>query len=336
MKQFGCCGLFMILLCCSNEHRPTLPQHAINTIAFGSCNKEYEPQPFWPVIAAENPDVWIWLGDNIYADTDDMSLMAKKYRQQLKVPEYQQFASTVPITGIWDDHDYGMNDGNRTFSKKHQAKEQFMQFMNLEPSHSMSDHEGIYHSMQFGLPPQQIKLILLDTRTFQDPLVKLPSGGSKNYKENQGTVLGKEQWQWLTNELKQSKANINLIASSIQVIAEDHRYEMWSNFPNERTQLLDLIAASKVKNPIILSGDRHLSEISKIHWQGQDIYDITASGMTHSFSGNEEYNSHRLGQLVVDESFSTLEIDWYNKSAKVSQFSIDGKVLNQIEIQLSD
>lgn len=336
MKIFAVLGFFSLLLSCAHENKPPLPFESIDTIAFGSCNKEYEAQPFWPVIAAKNPDLWIWLGDNIYADTDDMSVMAQKYQQQLKVPEYHQFKQQVPMTGIWDDHDYGMNDGNRTYSQKEQAKEQFMQFMDMDSEHAVSQHQGIYHSLQFGQPPQQIKLILLDTRTFQDPLVNLPKGSEKNYAVNPGTVLGAEQWLWLANELNQSTARVNLIASSIQVIAEDHRYEMWSNFPSERTKLLDLIVSSQVKNPLILSGDRHLSEVSKINWQGQNIYDITASGLTHSFSGVEEFNSHRLGELVVDESFSTLQIDWPNMTSTVTQFSTQGEVLNQVNITLND
>ncbi len=329
-------GFLLVLVSCASGNKPTIPNESIDMIAFGSCNKEYEEQPFWSEIAAKNPDLWVWLGDNIYADTDDMTVMAQKYQQQQDVPEYKKFRAQVPITGTWDDHDYGMNDGNRTYSQKDRAKNQFMAFMGMDSNHPVTKHDGIYHSLLFGQPPQQIKLILLDTRTFQDPLVRTPKGSEKNYAANFGTVLGKEQWDWLSKELNQSGANINLIVSSIQVIAEDHRFEMWSNFPQEREKLLDLIVNSKVKNPLILSGDRHLSEVSKINWQGQEIYDITASGLTHSYSGIEEYNAHRIGSLVTDESFSTMEINWPRKITTMTQFSIQGEVLNRIQIDLEN
>ncbi|TDR20352.1 alkaline phosphatase D family protein [Marinicella litoralis] len=333
-KLLGIIGLCSILLSCADRNKPLDTNLVIDTIAFGSCNKEYEAQPFWAEVAAQNPDLWIWLGDNIYADTADMTLMAEKYQQQQDIPEYNAFRSRIPITGIWDDHDYGMNDGNRTFSQKEAAKGQFMKFMGLDSTHAVNQHSGIYQSLQFGQPPQQIKLFLLDTRTFQDPLVNLPKGSEKNYAVNPGTILGAEQWAWLSNELHQSDANINLIASSIQVIAADHRYEMWANFPQEREKLLDLIVASKIKNPLILSGDRHLSEVSKINWHGQIIYDITASGLTHSYNGTEEYNSHRVGHLVTDTSFSTMKLNWQNSTVTVTQFSTQGQVLNQVEIKL--
>jgi len=182
-----------------------------------------------------------------------------------------------------------------------------------------------------GSPPQHSNIMLLDSRTFQDPLALAPRGGYRNYvAQPEGQLLGAEQWQWLTDELNTSTAQINIIASSIQVIAEDHRYEMWANFPNERIRLLNLIRDSGVNNPVLLSGDRHLSEVSKINWRNQPIIDVTASGMTHSFSGNEEHNRHRWGQLVTDESFSTLTIDWANQNLTIEQWDMGGQSQQQL------
>ncbi len=326
-------GFFVVLAGCTPATKPTSPE--LQKIALGSCNKQYNDQSYWPTIAASNPDLWIWLGDNIYADTDDMQVMAEKYSQQKNNPHYQHFIAQTPVIGIWDDHDYGMNDGNRTFSKKTASKQQFLQFMDMDNHPTINGHEGIYHSRSYGIPPNQVKIILLDTRTFQDPLNRTAKGQDKNYViQPNGQLLGDVQWQWLTSELEQSTANINLIASSIQVIAEDHRYEMWANFPNERGRLLDLIKNSKINNPIILSGDRHLSEVSVINWQGQTIYDITASGMTHSFSGNEEYNQHRKGQLVTDESFTTMTIDWQLQLIDIEQIDMSGKPIQKLTIPL--
>ena len=109
---------------------------------------------------------------------------------------------------------------------------------------------------------------------------------------------------------------------------------MWSNFPNQRKRLFDLLVSSQFNNPIMLSGDRHLSEISKIQWHGHELIDITASGLTHSFSGNNEYNRHRVGNLITTESFSTLNIDWDTEQIKVQQFNMQGDVLNNLLIEL--
>ncbi len=329
-------SLLLLLLLLNSCYKQTKPKHTtLNTIAFGSCNKEYLDQSYWPVIANQNPDLWIWLGDNIYADTADMEVMADKYQQQKTNPYYQRFLQQVPVTGVWDDHDYGVNDGDRTFSQKDQAKDQFLSFLNIPNTHTVNKHPGIYRTEVFGLQPQQVKIFHLDTRYFQDPLIKTPKGSKKNYvAQPDGQILGSAQWQWLTHELNQSTANINIIASSIQVIAEDHRYEMWSNFPNQRKKLLDLIVSSGVNNPIILSGDRHLSEISKINWQDKELIDITASGLTHSFSGTEEYNRHRIDQLITTESFSVLEIDWVNKLVLIKQIDMQGTVINKHPLKI--
>lgn len=331
MQKYTVLGLMLILNACTLHKSPT--HNELNTIAFGSCNRQDHEQPFWNIIAAQNPDLWIWLGDNIYADTDNMSLMAQKYQQQKDNPHYRKFINAVPVTGTWDDHDYGMNDGNRTFHKKTEAKNNFIDFLDIPNSDPVHQYPGIYRSHDYGQNPKQVKIILLDTRTFQSPLERTPKGSKRNYiSQPKGALLGEQQWQWLSKELNQSKANINIIASSIQVIAEDHRYEMWANFPNERKRLLNLIVSSKAQNPIILSGDRHLSEISQINWQGQKIVDITASGMTHAFTGAQEYNQHRTGNLITVESFSTMQIDWNKQQIELLQFDMSGELLNRHDL----
>ena len=335
MRIFGLLCIIIMASGCSQPIKPSNDQHKpIQTIAFGSCNKQDMDQSFWPIIAAQNPDLWVWLGDNIYADTEDMGLMAAKYQQQKSNPYYQAFSKNIAVTGIWDDHDYGQNDGNRTFAFKTEAKQHFLDFMDIASDDPVNQHPGIYRSETFGQQPHQVKIIHLDTRTFQDPLERTPKGAEKNYvAQENGQILGAAQWRWLRKELNRSSANINIIASSLQVIAEDHSYEMWSNFPNQRKRLLDLLVLSGVSNPIIFSGDRHLSEISVLQWQGQEIIDITSSGLTHSFSGAEEFNRHRVGDLITDESFSTLTIDWNNEKIKIQQFDMSGNEINQHSIQ---
>ena len=335
-RFFWLFAISLVLNGCNKLTKPSIDKlNTIQTIAFGSCNNQDLDQSFWPAIQAQNPDLWVWLGDNIYADTDDMSLMADKYQQQKTNPFYQAFTQAVPVSGIWDDHDYGQNDGNRTYAFKTEAKQHFLDFLDIPNNDPVNQYPGIYRSEIFGQPPKQIKIIHLDTRTFQDPLTRTLKGSAKNYvTQAKGQLLGKAQWQWLTEELNNSTANVNIIASSIQVIAEDHRYEMWSNFPNQRTRLLDLITSSAVKTPLILSGDRHLSEISKLNWHGQILLDITSSGLTHSFTGTEEYNRHRIGDLITTESFSTLRFDWDKRSMTIQQILMNGEIMNELMLSL--
>ena len=306
---------------------------AISRIALGSCNRQDLPQTHWPLITQQKPDLWLWLGDNVYADTEEMTVMQAKYAVLKQHANYQSFREQTPILGIWDDHDYGVNDGNRLYSQRQQAKELFMDFMDIPSEHPMRSREGIYASYELGPDGQKIKLILLDTRYFQDPLVRNPKGSDKNYQADMnGTILGQVQWEWLREQLTSSDADLHIIASSLQVIAEDHKYEMWSNFPNERKRLFDLMVDLKVKNPIFLSGDRHLSEISAIDWKGKTLYDVTASGMTHSFRGNSEYNRHRKGHLVTTESFAMLDFDWQKRTIHIKHMDMNGELLQDYSI----
>jgi len=100
-----------------------------------------------------------------------------------------------------------------------------------------------------------------------------------------------------------------MTGSSIQVLAEEHRFEKWGNFPLERKKLLNLLAKTEVKNPIIISGDRHIGEISKTTWMGQTIYDVTSSSLTHGWSSRrKEPNQYRIGPLVYAENYGIIEI----------------------------
>src|SRR3954471_134357 len=89
------------------------PEKPITRIAFGSCNKEYKPQPLWKPILACKPDLWIWLGDIVYGDADDPSDLARRFQSEKKKPEYQALQSQCKILGVWDDADYGTKDGGK-------------------------------------------------------------------------------------------------------------------------------------------------------------------------------------------------------------------------------
>ncbi|NJM25999.1 MAG: hypothetical protein HC859_11445 [Bacteroidia bacterium] len=179
-------------------------------------------------------------------------------------------------------------------------------------------------------------MINLDTRYFRDTLTfvmdSLNGRPAKRYVPNAaGDMLGEAQWQWLELELRLSDAEINIINSSIQVLSEEHQFEKWANFPASRKRLLDLIATSRAKGVIIISGDRHIAEISKVNLPGMayTLYDFTSSGLTHTWSSVwEERNSHRVGDLIIQKTFGLITVDWSGKTpvVKMEIRGNDGKV----------
>lgn len=278
-------------------------------LVFGSCNDEDKPQDMWAEIMKEEGDLWIWLGDNIYGDSEDMAVLQQKYDKQNNHLAYQKFVETIPINGVWDDHDYGVNDGGKEYPMRAESQQLFLDFINASSTDVRRTREGTYGMTEIQMAAVKVGIYYLDTRYFRDELV----GRKGKYGANEtGTILGESQWAWLSNKLNNSDADVTIIVSSIQVIAAEHGYEKWANFPLERKRLFDLIVDSGVKKPIILSGDRHASELSVIEHRGQKIYDITASSLTNPRRPRQEANQYRLkgdeGTIVFDKNYGVLTI----------------------------
>lgn len=285
---------------------------APTVIAFGSCNKMDKPQTMWEHVAANNPNLWIWLGDIIYADTTDMKALAAHYKRLKTNPEYKKLRAKAQIIGVYDDHDFGKNDSDRYLTTKKASKKCLMDFLDVPGNNPLRKREGAYQSYTFGKGGQRIKVIVMDTRYFRDSLTPDPTKQRRYIPNMEGDILGEAQWRWLEHELKSSTANLNLLCSSIQVLADEHGYEKWGNFPNARKRMLTLIAKTQPKNLVILSGDRHMAEISKMDLQGlpYPLYDFTSSGLTHIRSGLVESNKLRVGDMIVKKNFGVLKIRW--------------------------
>lgn len=297
------------------------------TIAFGSCNNQKKKNNLWQDILKHQPDVWIWGGDNIYADTQNMSKMKSLYDNQLQDANYAELLTKTTVLGTWDDHDYGANDAGEEYPKKKESKALLLDFLGFFKDDPIRFREGIYYSKGFKTENGSVKVILLDTRYFRTALKKAHDY-NKRYAPNDdlnATLLGNKQWKWLEKELKTSRADFNIIVSSIQVLSQEHGFETWGNFPNECDKLFKLIEASQAKNVVILSGDRHISEWSKKEFGNltYPIIDFTSSGLTHSYTSFKgEPNKNRVGEVVSDKSFGLLK---FNMKDKTIQFEMRGE-----------
>lgn len=297
---------------------------AMTKISFGSCNDQNRSQEIWQYIVANNPQLWIWLGDNIYADTKDMQVMADKYKLQKSHAGYQALMKTCPIIGIWDDHDYGVNDAGSEYPKKVESKQLMLDFLDVPANAPVrKDYDAAYQTYTYGPKGQQVKVILLDARYFRDELIKDPDPDRRytGVGNTEGDILGEKQWAWLEKELAASKAQVHVIGSGIQFIPEDHGWEKWANFPKARKRFFDLIIKYQPDNLLLISGDRHIAELSKYQPEGLDspIYEMTASGLTHVWSVRRpEFNQHRVGEIVYDRNFALLHIDWNSTQPRLT------------------
>ncbi|THH36454.1 DUF1499 domain-containing protein [Neolewinella litorea] len=273
------------------------------TIAFGSCNRENRPQGYWNTIASHRPDAWLWLGDNVYADTGDRDAMAAAYATQRQAVAYDSFVKTTPVIyGTWDDHDYGSNDAGREWQGRDMAKELMLDFLDVPDTAEVRQRAGVYQSYRIG----EVKVILLDTRYFRDALAPPVRPGDRYGPNPKGDILGEAQWNWLRQELTNSDAAAHVIVSSIQVLPTDHGYEKWDLFPAARARLLALLKELRPALPLLLSGDRHLAEIMVDSLDNYPVYEITSSGLTHSYTGSNEANDKRIGPLITERNFGLL------------------------------
>ncbi|SMF51756.1 alkaline phosphatase D family protein [Pseudobacteriovorax antillogorgiicola] len=281
-------------------------------ISVGSCAQESRDQPIWDQIAADQPDLFLFIGDNVYADTYDPAVMRKKYQALAKKKNFAKFRSDVPIMATWDDHDYGLNDAGSDYGMKEVSQQIFAEFWYPEESF-LDKQKGIYHSKIFKWGRFDVQVLMLDTRYHRSPLKRSGNRYVPNHDAG-ATILGKAQWQWLETELRKP-ADVRIIASSIQYVAKDHRFEKWANIPADRQRMVDVLVKTKAKGVVFVSGDRHLAEISKWQPEGLDypIYDLTASGLTNSVSAGvaNEANVYRVPRTVAhrERNYGLIKID---------------------------
>lgn len=309
----------------------------IHRIIAGSCINQRAPQPFWEPINQHKPDLMIFAGDNIYADHYPIDQMPQEYALLGAQKGFQELNTQSKVLAIWDDHDYGINDGGADFSGKLQTKKYFLDFWKVPEDDPRRKHAGLYSSFDFGESGQHLQLILLDMRSFRSPLKRDPSGIKRYLPDGDPTLtmLGEQQWSWLEQQL-QKPADLRFVVSSIQVLGDEHGFEKWANFPHEKKRLLALIKKYSHKNIVIVSGDKHRAEISALKDADKQpwLLDVTASGLNkNSLKYSGEPNRFRVGKQFKMSNFVQFDINWVNKDIDIKIYSEKGKLLQSTTYQ---
>lgn len=290
----------------------------VHRVAFGSCNSA-DKGGMWRVMEkVSRPDGLILLGDNMYADEkrgglvfigSNASNLHRQYRMLQENPEWQSLLKSMgppsttnddgssrdALSATFDDHDYGINNGDKNYPLRNVSQSCFWDFLNEPRDSPRRLQSGVYSSKTVFLRPDFVyKIVLLDSRSNKDP------HGTVN-----GDFLGQEQWSWLARELQDPVPNLILLGSSVQVLPQDKLLEEgWNDFPLARQRLLDLIGLeTAAPNLVLLSGDVHTAEILQAKCRyvrgedGQDsgtkntplendfrLFEFTSSGLSHTFS----------------------------------------------------
>jgi len=286
----------------------------IERIAFGSCDtmkptgpdRTVTNQEFWDLIVARDPQVFMPLGDNIYADYGD------RYSDLAGVKGFRDLMARTITMPIWDDHDYGMNDGNGDFAQKAKFKQMFLDFwssMGAPLSQGRRQRAANYDSAILGPKGKEVQFIMLDNR--YDRVVG-------------GAMLGEDQWTWLEGELKKP-ARLRIIESGSAVFTAPVTPEGWSGHAAERQRLVNVIGDTMATGVITVSGDKHYSDVSRAPLTTRyPLYDFVSSsynqggGAGTGVGGPANANRDTPTSGIQECSFATLAIDWSGASPTVT------------------
>lgn len=293
-------------------------------LGLGSCLDQDYPQPIWQSIKKEDLNYFVFLGDNVYGDSPDGKLdkLILAYKKQKEL--LPTWLKPEMIFSIWDDHDFGLNDGGGSFVNKFESEKIYLDFWEVSNTDPRRNRDGIYYSKKLELYDKTIKLIFLDTRFFRSDLKK-KNGVYQANNENNSTILGEDQWVWLMKQFQPS-IDAYIIFSSIQILATEHRFEKWSNFPTERSKLLEFLKKQEVPK-MLVSGDRHRGGIYKYN---DSIIEITASSLNKPGSGFSEFDSLLIGNTHNEENYGILRIG--KNTIKAELKNIEGVILEKAEL----
>ena len=344
MKKLILMCLALLTAGCSSSQSDIKSPLEIERLAFGSCNDpRRNSENMFSAIEKRQPDLFLMLGDNIYGDTDDMTLLKEKYQELADTPAFASLRESSPLLAIWDDHDYGVNDGGRHYAKKLESEQIFLDFFEPGQQSPRSRRPGLYASGLYGPVGRRVQIILLDTRYFRDELAKTEWEHTTDYvgwyeatMDPELTLLGERQWRWLDRQLA-VPADVRIIASSIQILAHEKGMENWCHYPHERQRLFGLLKKHKVRNTLALSGDVHFAEISKMNIGSYPLYDFTSSGLTHSHKGWALATNHyRVGNAVHELNAGIIDIDWEGRRFFLRIIGTDSNDLEVHEIPFDE
>ncbi len=312
--------------------------------AFGSCAYIAEPEfdrpgnsyggnyEIFTSIAAQKPDFMVWTGDNAYYREVDYGIkggMLKRMTHSRSLPEMQPLLGAASNYAIWDDHDYGPNNSDRSFALKRSSLDVFKTFW-ANPNY-VFENEGITGTFEWA----DVQFFMLDDFWWKEP--------TETYiKADRGDYLGDKQLRWLIDALTFSRAPFKFVVCGGQVINPAKVFENMSTFEKERAKLLQAIQDAKIPGVMFITGDRHHSVVYKLDRPGTyPIYDITVSPLTSGPSkpSKEEASMAQVeGTLYTERNFALAEISGprLDRVLKLSVHNVKGEQVWLKEFRAKD
>jgi alkaline phosphatase D len=335
--------IFIIVNFSNSESKTINPENLskLNRIefGFGSCLHQDRPMPIFEAIKRDSLDFFLMIGDNVYGDTERIDLHELKLAYKKQKNNFRQMKLNFPFEAIWDDHDYGLNDGGKDYKFKEASKELFLNFWNVSEDDKRRIRPGLYYELSKMVGDKIVQFLFLDTRTFRDPLVDSNEKGSlgkERYipsKDTSLTMLGEFQWKWVERKINKS-VDFRIIISPIQFLPIGHGWESWNNLPHERARLINLVEKSDLNNTLFISGDRHRGGAYEIRTKSNKrIIEMTSSSLNVSYPNKEELGPFRLGSTFIEENYGTIFIDSKENLMLINLKSINGSIMQRLRIK---
>lgn len=345
------CAIAALLLCQSSYAQPSLPapmpskalpsNAVISTVALGSCFvPQFEAHQVFDAIAATKPDIFLFLGDNVYQSDEthemDVPYLKAAYGLLGQSKPFAHLRKTTTVLPTWDDHDFGMNDAGSSYKPKYNSEALFEHVWAMDKNTAVTKRPGIYYAKTVGPKGKRLQIIMLDTRFFRSDLTRAKKGNPQKKKflpnhEKTSTMLGKDQWQWFENQLTQP-ADLRIIVSSVQVLSGAGWSEGWYLFPHEQARFTKLI--HQHDNILLVSGDRHYANFYQHQAQtGKSVIEFTSSSLNLPISGDFKEKvlnmkePYQQDKPIMPANFGLLQIDWSSKNLSMEILDDNGKIL---------
>lgn len=299
---------------------PAVVTPASVSIAFGSCAREDDDsRAVWNRVGTSNVDAVVLLGDTPYIDSTTLGVQRRRYREFSSVVEFQNLMRSTPFWGTWDDHDFGANDSDGTLPGKENSRKVFMEY---RPNGSFGNGtEGVYTKFRYG----PVEVFLLDTRWWSWTGPSFSDSTKKS-------LLGKSQWQWLTEALRGSDAPFKLIACGM--IWDDKKNsekDDWGTYMHERDALFAFIGKERISGVVLIGGDIHVSRVLRYKTEeqiGYPLYEFITSpihsgvipslNVPHPDLIRDAVHPHTFMRITVDTTVepATLTAEFIDKDGQ--------------------
>ena len=337
MKNLLFIALIFLVSCEKNEPSVNIKPSHVYSIGFGSCLTQEKPMPIFNAIKSENYDLFLMLGDNVYGDTDSNDLIELRDAYEKQRENFDRLNLNFPFEAIWDDHDYGKNDGGKEYIYKVEAEQIFLDFWNIPQDDIRRARPGLYFEKTQEIDGISIQMIFLDTRFFRDALLPTDERGAPGkeryipHTDTSLTMLGEDQWTWLQEQLDK-EVDHKIIVTSIQFLAMGHGWEAWKTLPHERQRLIDLVDQSS-SEVLFISGDRHRGGLYQFSTQsGKVISEMTSSSLNLAFANDEEDGPLRSGPTFVQENYGEILLDKLTNTLTVNLKDNQGKIIQSLSL----